>query len=231
MRWCPPTIALVMIASLPVCLRAQSAQKWSLQLSGTGNVIFGESHTQFDADSGVGGEFQIRYTPGGLSLGLGAELAWHSSSAGSSGTPRFTGEDLDIRGVFLEPRLVAAASERAALYVSGRFAVSTIQVAENVGRVLCVTDPTTSRDEVECAQIVTNVTGDATGFTVNGGGGILVRVSERVNLDIGATVGLKDFGEAEFSRAEATDVATVKGDLGRFGNVVVRLGLGIGVGG
>ena len=221
---------------IPSGADAQSAQKWSLQLSGTGNVIFNESNRDFSADNGVGGEVQIRFTPSAFSVGLGAQLAKHKSQAGSAESAlSFADEDLELGGVFVEPRLVVAAGGAVAAYLSGRFALSSITVAENVGRVLCHNDGSAPRALDECTELQTVAEGQATGFTVNGGGGLLFRLTDRVNLDLGATVGLKDFGEAEFSATtssvDGTQDRTVQGDLGSFGNVVVRIGLAIGIGG
>jgi hypothetical protein len=223
---------------VPAWAEAQSAQAWSLQLSGTGNVIFSESNRSFIADNGLGGEAQIRFTPGAFSVGLGAQFARHASEATSAESVlRVRDEDLELGGLFLEPRLVVAAGGAAAVYLSGRFALSSITVAENVGRVLCNTDTdgVDPRDVTECTELGTVAEGQATGFTVNGGGGIVFRLSDRVNLDLGATVGIKDFGEAEFSATttgiDGSDDRIVRGDLGSFGNAVVRLGLAIGLGG
>lgn len=221
---------------VPARVEAQSAQTWSLQLSGTGNVIFSESNRSFSADNGFGGEAQIRFTPGAFSLGLGFQLARHASEAVSAESTLSTrDEDLELGGVFLEPRLVVAAGGAAAVYLSGRFALSSITVAENVGRVLCRSDLTDPRSVQDCTDLQVVAQGKATGFTANGGGGVVFRLSDRVNLDLGATVGVKDFGEAEFTATvtgvSGTDERIVRGDLGSFGNAVVRLGLAIGLGG
>lgn len=221
---------------VPSGVEAQSAQAWSLQLSGTGNVIFSESDRDFSADNGFGGEAQIRFTPSAFSLGLGVQLARHTSGAASAETAlSVADEDLELGGVFLEPRIVLAAGGAAAVYVSGRFALSRITVAEAVGRVLCRGDVVDPRAVAECTELETVAEGQATGFTVNVGGGMVVPLSDRVNLDLGATVGLKDFGEAEFSAtttgADGSQERIVRGDLGSFGNAVVRLGLAIGLGG
>jgi hypothetical protein len=62
-----------------------------------------------------------------------------------------------------------------------------------------------------------------TGYTLNGGGGLLFRLSSRVNLDAGATLGYKDLGDV--TRSGATVI-----DLGTGSNAVARLGLAIGLG-
>ena len=63
----------------------------------------------------------------------------------------------------------------------------------------------------------------ATGYTVNGGGGLLVRLGSTMNLDLGVTLGWKDLGEAT--------IANTLFDMGTGSNLILRAGLAIGFGG
>ena len=104
-----------------------------------------------------------------------------------------------LLGGFLEPRYVIDfGSDNAVMYVSGRAAIS--QITFKVG----------------------SFESSGTGYTLNGGGGFLVRLSDRTNLDLGATIGYKDLG--------IVDLPTGTFDLGTGSNVVGRVGLAIGIG-
>jgi hypothetical protein len=113
---------------------------------------------------------------------------------------RLTGEDIVLLGGFLEPRYVFdIGSDNAVLYLSARAALSQIKYK------------------------LATVEYTGTGYTLNGGGGLLFRLSSRVNLDAGATLGYKDLGDV--TRSGATVI-----DLGTGSNAVARLGLAIGLG-
>lgn len=112
---------------------------------------------------------------------------------------RTTGQDITLLGGFLEPRYVIdIGSDNAVLYMSARAAISQITISD-------ATDEATG-----------------TGYTLNGGGGFLIRLTDRMNLDVGATLGYKDLGEVTF--------AGIPIDLGTGANVVGRVGLAIGLG-
>jgi hypothetical protein len=112
---------------------------------------------------------------------------------------RLTGQDMTFLGGFLEPRYVLdIGSDNAVLYVSGRAALSQVKIE------------------------TANLEATSTGYTLNGGGGLLFRLNDRVNLDAGATLGYKDLGSVTLG------TATV--DLGTGANVVGRVGLAIGLG-
>jgi hypothetical protein len=95
-------------------LNAQSAQAISLQVSGLYNGVFGNV---FDGlQDGFGGEAQIRYTPGALSLGAGFQYTSH-------GLDLFT-ESARLYGGFFEPRYrIHTGSNVLAPYISARFSV------------------------------------------------------------------------------------------------------------
>jgi hypothetical protein len=112
---------------------------------------------------------------------------------------RLTGQDMTFLGGFLEPRYVLdIGSDNAVLYVSGRAALSQVKIESG------------------------NLEATSTGYTLNGGGGLLFRLSDRVNLDAGATLGYKDLGDVTLGAFVV--------DLGTGANVVARVGLAIGLG-
>jgi hypothetical protein len=99
---------LAAAALLAAEVHAQSAQAISVQVSGLfhGSV--------FDAmKSGYGGEAQLRYTPGALSIGAGFQYTTHGWEVGP--------EDIRLYGGFLEPRYrIHTGSNVIAPYVSAR---------------------------------------------------------------------------------------------------------------
>jgi hypothetical protein len=108
---------LVTLALAPLLfgeLEAQSAQAISLQVSGLYNGVFGNV---FDGlQDGFGGEAQIRYTPGALSLGAGFQYTSH-------GLDLYT-ESARLYGGFFEPRYrIHTGSNVLAPYISARFSV------------------------------------------------------------------------------------------------------------
>lgn len=142
---------------------------------------------------GPGWEAQLRYNPGAVSLGVGVEQTFHDLDG-------FANRTVTLLGGFFEPRYVVdVGSDSAAPYLSGRIAVSSISVEEG---------PSSAT---------------ATGFTLNGGGGVLVRLGSRTNLDLGASVGYKKLGQADFG--------TSVFDMGNGANLIARVGLAIGLGG
>jgi hypothetical protein len=180
---------LAVLALLPAGARAQSAQQFSLQVSGLGAYPFGGGLSNVQA--GYGWEAQIRINPSAFSIGAGAEQTFH----GVKDTQR----DITFLGGFIEPRYVIdIGSDNMVLYVSARAAVS--QITLSVG----------------------TFESTGTGYTLNGGGGFLFPLSERVNLDVGATIGYKDLG--------VLDLPGSTWDLGTGANVVGRVGLAIGLG-
>jgi hypothetical protein len=143
--------------------------------------------------AGVGWEAQIRMNPSVWSFGVGVEQTFHDVEGSDNRT-------VTLLGGFFEPRVVIlVGSDKAAPYLAARAALSQTTFALGV-------------DEAT-----------ASGFTINGGGGVLVRLSDRVNLDLGVTVGFKDLGTVE--------IADTVFDMGSGANTVVRAGLAIGLGG
>jgi hypothetical protein len=111
-----------------------------------------------------------------------------------------TDRDIVLLGGFLEPRYVLdIGSDNAVMYLSGRVALSQITMKQG------------------------SFESSGTGYTLNGGGGLLFRLTDRVNLDTGATIGWKKLG--------VVDLPIGTFDLGTGANVVGRVGLAIGLGG
>ena len=63
----------------------------------------------------------------------------------------------------------------------------------------------------------------ANGLALSAGGGLLIRLGSRLNLDLGASVGQITFGE--------TDVDGQTVDLGKVNQWTIRAGLLLGIGG
>ena len=145
-----------------------------------------------NVDFGVGWEAQIRLNPSAFSIGAGAEQTFHK-------IVNVSGRDIVLLGGFIEPRYVVdIGSDNAVMYVSARAALSQIKLQQG------------------------SFESSSTGYTLNGGGGILFRINDRVNLDAGATIGYKVLGEVDLP------IGTF--DLGTGSNIVARLGLAIGLG-
>jgi hypothetical protein len=170
-----------------------------LSVQGSGLIIKLFGDAFPGAKVGYGFEAQVRYTPGAISLGAGFQYSSHEV------------EGVDTRatliGGFFEPRYVFSTSSSSLFpYLSGRFYVVRL------------------KSDNDAAQIRTT----ATGLAANGGGGVLVRVASRVNVDLGAT-----FGYSRFSNFKFENLATgIEGesDISNNGtNLVGRLGLTIGL--
>jgi hypothetical protein len=147
----------------------QTAQRFSVQGSGLYANLYGDAFA--NVGRGLGGEAQLRYTPGALSIGAGFQYTDHD-------TPAASGATFHLYGGFLEPRLVLdVGSNTVSPYVSTRFSLLSQKVKEPAG---------------PGQQIETS----ATGVTLNGGGGILFRLGPRLNLDVGSTFGYTHFGDA-----------------------------------
>lgn len=142
---------------------------------------------------GVGWEAQLRVNPSQFSIGVGAEQTFHDDV-------RIDDRSVILFGGFLEPRyVIQTSSEKAAPYISARFGISQLALAQG---------------EMEAT---------ANGYTINGGGGVLVVLSDRVNLDVGATLGYRKLGNVRFMGAPV--------DMGSGVNGIARVGLAIGLGG
>ena len=175
-------------------LEAQSAQTFSLQVSGLASGVLKDVFVGLQ--NGVGAEAQFRYTPGALSLGAGLEFTIHELEERT--------ENARFYGGFVEPRYrIHAGSNVVAPYVSARFAVLKIDF---------------SGEDLSLS---------STFLELNGGGGILVRLGPRVNLDVGATLGYNHLGEGILTSQVGHTAVPIDGSSGS--NLVAHLGLAIGL--
>jgi hypothetical protein len=149
----------------------------------------------------------------GLHQGYGVEVqarftpsAWSFGAGVQYTRHAITGLDqkLKLYGGFIEPRYVIVLRSSAfAPYVSARFSLLKQDLA------------------------VGDVSGSATGVTLNGGGGLLIRLSSRLNLDLGSTYGYTRFGD--FIVRNSANGLQVAGPSGSGTNLVVRVGLALGL--
>jgi len=186
--WLAILVGWVWIAAPAPELLAQSAQPWSVQVSGLaasqdlgGSLVFG-----------AGFEGQLRYTPVSL-WSLGGGVQWSSHTSGP--------DTLELSGAFLEPRYtVDIGSDRVAPYLAGRVALlqqsSTLQVAGDVS---------------------------SNGAAAGAGGGLLIRGTPRVNLDLGAALLWQTLGDA-------TGAGNSQVSFESFFGYVAKAGLSIGFG-
>ena len=180
-------------------LQAQSAQAISLQVSGLYNTVDGDVFSGLK--NGLGGEAQIRYTPGALSVGAGFQFTQHGRTVPGDQNP----SDVRLYGAFIEPRYrIHTGSYVVAPYVSARFALSKAGFAG---------------DDLSLS---------STFLQLNGGGGLLYRLGPRFNLDVGATFGYNRRSEGDLKSGDQI----LRTDPPASGtNLVVRLGLAVGLGG
>ena len=189
--WLVPWVTL---GTLCGDLEAQSAQPFSLQVSGLVNGVFGNVFTGLQ--DGVGGEAQFRYTPGALSVGAGFQLTLHRIQRRT--------EDARLYGGFIEPRYrIHAGSNVVAPYVSGRLSLLKVGFTEG---------------DLSLSSIF---------MQLNGGGGVLIRLGSRLNLDFGATFGYNRLGNGTLTSRSNGTAVPVASSFGS--NIVVRLGLAIGL--
>ncbi len=178
-------------------LVGQSAQRLSAQASALYVAPSGDAYQGFDAGFGV--EAQLRYTPSAFSLGLGYQRSSHDFDIG---TGRM--ESATLAGVFVEPRYVIdVGSMSYAPYLAARVALLT-EKAEIAG-----------------------LSAEASGTQINLGGGVLVRLTPRMNLDLGLTYGAIDFDEITLAYQGDEVVLDETGGSGR--NLVLRVGVTVGV--
>ena len=185
-------VATTLIVGLvaPAAVSAQTAQHWSLQLSGLGSAPFGGGFQGLTVGGGFEG--QIRYNPSAFSIGAGVDMTFHTVEGAED-------RSITLAGGFVEPRYVIhIGSESVGMYLSARGAVS--QISIDFG----------------------STSSSAVGLLLNGGGGLLFAVHNRVNVDLGATLGYRDLGIID------SPLGTF--DLGTGSNVIVRLGLAFGLG-
>jgi hypothetical protein len=192
---------------------AQTSQKISVQGSGLYAMLFGDAFR--DIKSGIGGELQLRYTPGKWSFGGGVQHTIHDVSEDVSDVF----DKVKLTGVFIEPRYVIdVGSSSYAPYLSGRFALSKMKFE--------------LQDDVLPDGFSSELS-EPTGPTINGGGGILIRLGGRANLDLGVTFGYTKFKNIRLriNDDSGTNVLDETFEVGSGTNAVFRLGLAFGLGG
>lgn len=193
--------AIALVAAMAGPALAQSAQKVSIQASALGAALSGDEFEGWGTGSGV--EAQIRYNPSAFSIGVGFQLTRHSLEGFD--------DNVSLGGGFLEPRyVIPTRSNSVAPYVSLRFSVL--------------------RESGSLEVTQGKVTVAASGLTFNGGGGVLFRLAQRVNLDLGVTWGYTNFGDVT-TKLNGTVVPAFSGiDAGSGTNVVMRVGVAVGLG-
>jgi hypothetical protein len=152
---------------------------------------------------------------GGLHSGYGgeAQIRYTPGALSFGAGFQFTTHELDnfeenaqFYGVFLEPRYrIHTGSNVVAPYLSARF--SRLKMGF-------------SGDDLSVSSSF---------IQINGGGGLLYRVGPRFNLDLGATYGYNRLGAGTFRSEEFGPLSTFEARSGS--NIVVRLGLAVGLGG
>jgi hypothetical protein len=159
----------------------------------------------------VNGVFGKVFT--GLQDGIGGEAQFrYTPGALSVGAGfQFTIHELEGRmenarlyGGFVEPRYrIHAGSNVVAPYVSARFSVLKVGFSEG------------------------DLSLSSTFMQLNGGGGLLTRLSSRLNLDLGATFGYNRLGNGRLTSESSGTSVPVESSSGS--NVVLRVGLAMGL--
>ncbi|MCU0634213.1 MAG: hypothetical protein MUE41_05010 [Gemmatimonadaceae bacterium] len=174
--------AAAALAAVTAVGHAQSAQPVSLQLSVLGTAI-DNGPTNI---GGIGVEPQVRFnwlksaSRGVISVGIGGQWTRHTSG----------NDEITIAGVFLEPRWVFPVnSERFAPYGALRLGVLQQRSTIDLGRVGVWE-------------------GNSIGNALGGGGGFVVRLTPRVNIDIGGAIVRQQFGELTLP----SNIGTIYGD-------------------
>jgi hypothetical protein len=181
-------------------LDAQSAQAVSIQISGLYNRVFGNVFQGLK--DGIGGEAQIRYTPGALSVGAGFQYTDHGW--------KIREENVRLYGGFIEPRYrIHTGSNVVAPYLSARFSLLKVGFSGDA----------------------LSLSSSSPFIQLNGGGGLLYRLGPRFNLDLGATFGYNRLGSGTLTERIGNDVENAPFLATSGSNLVVRLGLAVGLGG
>lgn len=215
-------MAAIAVATLSTPALSQSAQRWSVQASGLYVGLFGNAYEGLE--SGPGAEVQVRVTPSLWSYGAGLQYSTHALKNNSN-------YNVGLSGVFFEPRRVFdLGSSKYAPYMSGRIAFLSLSADLGDRRAGRVTRRADSPLSLSVAQQRAGLKLSASGFQGNIGGGVLTRLSPRVNLDLGITLGAIRFGTAKLKQdGDVIDESQATTGTGQ--NIVVRAGLAIGLGG
>jgi hypothetical protein len=205
---CPALlVTLLVFGGAPA--EGQTASRFSVQASGLFVGVFGDAFE--GVSSGGGFEVQARFNPSTFSIGLGYQASIHDLEFEDEfgGTQTV---DLDFAGPFIEPRYVIdIGSSSAAPYLAARIAFLKQTAEADFGG--------------------TVVELESSGTQLNIGGGVLVRLSRSVNLDLGLTLGRIHFGEVEVTIPGFGSEVIDTGSSGDGQNAVLRVGVAIGLGG
>lgn len=186
----------------PAFAHAQSAQRYSVQASGLYVGTLGTAYEGLKA--GPGFEAQFRISPSAWSYGFGFQASSHDFT-----DPVLSGNSVTLAGAFFEPRrVIDVGSSQFAPYISARLAFLQQSATFDVSG--------------------TSVKASASGGQINGGGGVLIRLSPKVNLDLGATYGLVHFSDVEVD-ISGVGKTNVSGSSGNGQNIVLRAGVAIGL--
>ena len=186
--------ALVTAACLmPMAGHAQSAQRWSAQVSGLYASLAGDAFDAFNAGAGIEG--QGRYTMrNGFSFGAGWQYTTHKIDG--------LKKDATLQGPFIEPRFTFVLGDNESFFPYASARVSILQ------------------QELSDA----GFTASSSGSTLGLGGGVLIRLAAKLNLDLGATAGYTNFGDVSFNGTKFTGYPTGSGT-----NFILRAGLAYGL--
>lgn len=162
----------ILLAVLASRAGAQSLQRLSVQ--GSGALVFPTSgEADFQNDTRLGWEGQLRYTFSRFSLGAG----YQRSTVYKLQDAAFSGA---VSLGFLEPRYVVAATSSVALYLAGR---------AGLGSLVCDPEPDCAEQDLEP--------------TFGGGGGLLFQLGQRFAIDLGSQLFSTQFTRGTGAKSRA----------------------------
>ena len=157
---------VVLGLAVTVALAARATAQSAQPWSLQASVLAANQRDGDRSMNGVGFEGQFRYTPAALwSVGLGFQYTTHSSDQ----------VEIKIMGGFLEPRYaIDIGSDRIAPYLAGRLAF--------------LRHTTT-------LEILPDEEFSSSGTAFGGGGGLLIRATSNINIDLGAAIVRQSFSD------------------------------------
>jgi hypothetical protein len=199
MRFIPFMMAIMIV--IPARnLAAQSAQMLSIQASGLLTKLDGETFSDLGFGTGFGAEFQLRINPSAFSLGAGFQVTSHST-----GVIGFN-DRLTVTGFFLEPRYAIRIRSRIVRpYLAGRLGYLTQHIT------------------LQGSGSEQDLKASASGGAFGGGGGLVARLSRRMNFDLGLALTTANFGRYKVSGA------SVNQDAGKGSTFVLKAGINLGL--
>lgn len=123
MRGMQPAVVMGFLLAVPAGVRAQSAQRFSVQASGA-TLFATASDPNFESKTRLGFEGQLRYTFSRFSVGAGYQ---RSTVFSFKNNPL----NLALSLVFVEPRYVVTTGRGVALYVAGRVGVGKLVCSQS----------------------------------------------------------------------------------------------------